>query len=137
MNGIKSAFSLAWDQKTNSIFWTDIEKYTINRASINGSNQEVIVQYNLRNNKLNNLSNKKLCTFFIWAIFSFLENPTGLAFDWITDKLYWADEGTKRIEVCNADGSMRAVLFWDQLDKPRDLVVDPIGIFLIGLILTM
>lgn len=54
-------------------------------------------------------------------------SPTGLAYDWITDKLYWVDEGTKRIEVCKSDGSMRTVLIWDQIDKPRDIVVDPLG----------
>lgn len=59
-----------------------------------------------------------------------LVNPTGLAFDWITNKLYWVDEGTRRIEVSNIDGSIRAVLIWDQLYKPGDIVVDPIGILM-------
>lgn len=35
--------------------------------------------------------------------------------------------GTDRIEVSNADGSMRTVLIWENLDRPRDIVVDPIG----------
>ncbi|KAF4523621.1 hypothetical protein B566_EDAN010130, partial [Ephemera danica] len=32
-----------------------------------------------------------------------------------------------RIEVANMDGTMRALLIWEGLDKPRDIVVDPIG----------
>jgi DNA-binding beta-propeller fold protein YncE len=57
----------------------------------------------------------------------FLESPAGLAVDWVTYKLYWTDAGTNRIEVSNLDGTMRALLVWEGLDKPRDIVVDPIG----------
>jgi DNA-binding beta-propeller fold protein YncE len=56
-----------------------------------------------------------------------LESPAGLAVDWVTSKLYWTDAGTNRIEVSNLDGSMRGLLVWEGLDKPRDIVVDPIG----------
>uniref|UniRef100_A0A3Q2GKG7 Low density lipoprotein receptor-related protein 4 n=1 Tax=Cyprinodon variegatus TaxID=28743 RepID=A0A3Q2GKG7_CYPVA len=56
-----------------------------------------------------------------------LESPAGLAIDWVTNKLYWTDAGTDRIEVSNADGSMRTVLIWENLDRPRDIVVDPTG----------
>ena len=55
------------------------------------------------------------------------ESPAGLAVDWVTGKLYWTDAGTNRIEVSNLDGTMRALLIWEGLDKPRDIVVDPIG----------
>ncbi|XP_028028555.1 low-density lipoprotein receptor-related protein 4-like [Bombyx mandarina] len=99
---IKSAVALDWDQKSNSIFWTDVEKDTINRAYLNGSHQTTIVDSNL-----------------IW--------PAGLAFDWITDKIYWTDGGTNRIEVSKSDGSMRTLLAWDHIDKPRDIVVNPEG----------
>lgn len=56
------------------------------------------------------------------------ESPAGLALDWVTNKLYWTDAGTNRIEVANLDGSMRALLVWEGLDKPRDIVVDPTGV---------
>lgn len=35
--------------------------------------------------------------------------------------------GTDRIEVANTDGSMRTVLLWENLDRPRDIVVEPMG----------
>lgn len=35
--------------------------------------------------------------------------------------------GTDRIEVSNTDGTMRTVLIWENLDRPRDIVVDPVG----------
>lgn len=53
--------------------------------------------------------------------------PAGLAYDWITDKLYWTDSGTCRIEVINSNGTMRGLLIWEGLDKPRDIVLDPKG----------
>lgn len=56
-----------------------------------------------------------------------LESPAGLAIDWVTNKLYWTDAGTDRIEVANTDGSMRTVLIWENLDRPRDIVVEPMG----------
>jgi DNA-binding beta-propeller fold protein YncE len=56
-----------------------------------------------------------------------LESPAGLAVDWVTRKLYWTDAGTNRIEVSNLDGSMRGLVVWEGLEKPRDIVVDPRG----------
>lgn len=102
LDNIKSAVALDWDHNHNAIFWTDVEKDTINHACLNGSNQVVIVGSNLI-------------------------SPAGLAYDWITNKLYWTDAGSNRIEVANADGTMRTLLAWDNIDRPRDIVVDPKG----------
>ena len=57
---------------------------------------------------------------------SSLESPAGLAVDWVTNKLYWTDAGTDRIEVSNLDGTMRTVVIWENLDRPRDIIVDPL-----------
>ncbi|XP_045489131.1 low-density lipoprotein receptor-related protein 4 isoform X2 [Pieris rapae] len=102
VDSIKSAVALDWDHARKRIFWTDVEKDTINRAYLNGSNQTVVVNTNLI-------------------------SPAGLAYDWITDKLYWTDAGTNRIEVSNSNGTMRSLLAWENIDKPRDIVVDPKG----------
>lgn len=53
--------------------------------------------------------------------------PAGLAYDWITGKLYWTDSVTCRIEVINSNGTMRGLLIWEGLDQPRDIVLDPKG----------
>ena len=58
-------------------------------------------------------------------ITEWLINPDGLAIDWITEKLYWTDSDTKRIEVANMTGGNRRVLFYDQLDRPRAIVLLP------------
>lgn len=102
LDGVKSAIAIAWDAKTDSIFWTDIEKDTINKVHWNGSNQQIILHSNI-------------------------VTPAGLAFDWLTNKLYWTDTDSAKIEVATDDGSLRSLLIWEHLDKPRDIVVDPIA----------
>lgn len=47
VQNIKSAVALDWDHNSNSIFWTDVEKDTINKAYLNGSQQVVVVGSNL------------------------------------------------------------------------------------------
>ena len=60
------------------------------------------------------------------SIVSDLLSPEGLAYDWITKKIYWTDSETNLIEVIQVDGSNRKVLYWTDLDQPRAVVVDPI-----------
>ncbi|KAJ8982651.1 hypothetical protein NQ317_019052 [Molorchus minor] len=102
VDGIKSAVAIAWESKTDYIYWTDVERRSLNRALWNGSSQEVIVHSNII-------------------------SPAGISLDWVTDKIYWTDVGTARIEVANYDGTMRSLLVWEDLEKPRDIVVDPLA----------
>ena len=50
----------------------------------------------------------------------------GVAVDWISNKLFWSDSGTSKIEVSHLDGSSRSVLIWEGLEKPRALALHPI-----------
>ncbi|KAJ9592050.1 hypothetical protein L9F63_001429, partial [Diploptera punctata] len=54
-----------------------------------------------------------------------LISPAGLACDWYTQKLYWTDGETNRIEVAAINGEHRKVLFWDDIDQPRAITVVP------------
>lgn len=54
-----------------------------------------------------------------------LETPGGVAVDWIHDLLFWTDSGTRRVEVASLDGSQRAVIAANDLDKPRAIAVHP------------
>ncbi|XP_014091454.2 low-density lipoprotein receptor-related protein 4 [Bactrocera oleae] len=98
---MKHAVALDWCSETDYIYWTDVERSTINKAHLNGSYQQRVVHSNL-------------------------VSPAGLALDWITDKLYWTDPATNRIEVATTNGKKRTLLIWEKLDKPRDIVVNPI-----------
>lgn len=102
LDNLKSTIALDWCSETDRIYWSDVGKSTINRAFLNGSNQETVIQDGLI-------------------------SPAGLALDWISHKLYWTDAGASaRIEVSTLDGSQRALLIWQNLEKPRDIVVNPL-----------
>lgn len=98
---LKSVLAIDFCDKSDTIFWADVGRSTINRGQFNGANQVRIIQSNLA-------------------------SPTGLAYDWITAKLYWTDMGTKRIEVASIDGQKRTMLVWRDIEKPKDIVVNPI-----------
>lgn len=49
----------------------------------------------------------------------------GLAYNWMSEQLFWVDSGNKRIEVARRDGSHRRVLINSTLDRPRAIVVCP------------
>jgi hypothetical protein len=59
-----------------------------------------------------------------------LIEPYGLACDWLTQKLYWTDNGTKRIEVATINGEHRKVLFCDDTGRPRAIAVVPMKRYL-------
>lgn len=58
-------------------------------------------------------------------ISSGLDKPEGLAIDWFTDKIYWTDGETNRIEVASLNGNNQKVLFWTDLDQPRAIALIP------------
>jgi len=52
-----------------------------------------------------------------------LDTPDGLTIDEVGGKIYWTDTGLNRIEVAEIDGTMRKVLFWQDVDKPRAITL--------------
>jgi low density lipoprotein receptor-related protein 5/6 len=48
-----------------------------------------------------------------------------MAVDWVAHNLYWADTGSKKIEVARLDGTSRKVLLWEGVEEPRSLALDP------------
>ncbi|XP_028025930.1 low-density lipoprotein receptor-related protein 6 [Bombyx mandarina] len=54
-----------------------------------------------------------------------LVTPTGIAIDWYTDKLYWTDGETNKIEVISIVQKYRKVLFWSEVDLARAIAVVP------------
>ncbi|OWF50740.1 low-density lipoprotein receptor-related protein 6-like [Mizuhopecten yessoensis] len=102
VDGLEDAAALDFYFAENSVFWTDVSLELIKRTWIDGSRTSVNV------------------------ISSGLVSPDGLACDWLSKKLYWADSETKRIEVSNLDGGHRKVLHWQDLDQPRAIALDPL-----------
>uniref|UniRef100_A0A3B1J6C8 Low density lipoprotein receptor-related protein 4 n=1 Tax=Astyanax mexicanus TaxID=7994 RepID=A0A3B1J6C8_ASTMX len=81
------------------MYWTDWgANPKIERAGMDASSRVVIISSNLT-----------------W--------PNGLAIDYQTERLYWADAGMKTIEFGNFDGSNRQVLIGTQLPHPFGLTL--------------
>lgn len=51
----------------------------------------------------------------------------GIAVDWIGRHVYWTDDDKDTIEVARLSGEYRTTLIRTGLDKPRDIVVDPVN----------
>lgn len=48
-----------------------------------------------------------------------VEQPDGLAVDWVARNLYWADPGHDTISVSRLDGTHRKILIESGIDEPR------------------
>jgi len=90
--------ALGLDIKENRIYWTDTWQNTISRVFINGSSPEVIIS---------------------GVYYSY-----GLAVDPLGRNIYWTDTTTDMIEVSRMDGTMRKALIHQDLDNPRDIILD-------------
>lgn len=56
-----------------------------------------------------------------------VEDPRGLAVDWLGLNLYWVDGTHKLVGVVSFDGLLRRHLVSTDLDQPHDVVVDPLS----------
>ena len=108
IDGLDDAIALDFYYEEGLVFWTDVIEQKIKRTHINAKKRkaEDVISVGLR-------------------------RPEGLAVDWVTKKLYWtdlrdSDWETNGIEVSNLDGTQRKVLFWQNLDQPRAIAVDPL-----------
>ena len=54
-----------------------------------------------------------------------LQNPDGLAIDWVGRNLYWCDKGSDTIEVSDLNGNYRKILIKNGLREPRAIALDP------------
>lgn len=89
------------------ICWSDMEMEIIQCGNVNGSG--------VKNN----------------VITRGLIKPEGIAIDWYTDKIYWTDSETGRIEVATINGKNQKVLFWTDLDQPRAIALMPLKKFML------
>nr|CAD7443152.1 unnamed protein product [Timema bartmani] len=67
---------------------------------------------------------------YVGVVTTDLISPDGLAIDWFTQKLYWTDGETNRIEVASVTGEHRKVLIWSDIDQPRAIALVPMKKFM-------
>ncbi|XP_062373779.1 low-density lipoprotein receptor-related protein 6 isoform X2 [Sardina pilchardus] len=107
VSGLEDAAAVDYVYSQGLIYWSDVSEEAIKRTVFNhsgGASSPSGVQA---------------------TVVSGLASPDGLACDWLGKKLYWTDSETNRIEVAELDGSLRKVLFWQDLDQPRAIALDP------------
>lgn len=103
VSGLEDAAAVDFIYAQGFIYWSDVSEEAIKRSVFNGSSPSISQT----------------------TVVSGLASPDGLACDWLGSKLYWTDSETNRIEVAELDGSFRKVLFWQGLDQPRAIALDP------------
>lgn len=56
-----------------------------------------------------------------------LDDPRGLAVDWLGLNIYWVDGSHKLVGVSSFDGLLQRHLISTELEQPHDIVVDPLS----------
>ncbi|TUA36655.1 Low-density lipoprotein receptor-related protein 6 [Bagarius yarrelli] len=102
VSGLEDAAAVDFVYSHGLIYWSDVSEEAIKRTVFNSSGSTTQS-----------------------TVVSGLASPDGLACDWLGSKLYWTDSETNRIEVAELDGALRKVLFWQDLDQPRAIALDP------------
>ncbi|KAK5896343.1 hypothetical protein CgunFtcFv8_009955 [Champsocephalus gunnari] len=102
VGGLEDAAAVDYIYDQGLIYWSDVSEEAIKRTVFNQSGASVVQ-----------------------TVVPGLVSPDGIACDWRGRKLYWTDSETNRIEVSELDGKLRKVLFWQELDQPRAIALDP------------
>ena len=92
--------ALEYDRVEDRVYWTDVTLRIICRAFRNGTDFEVL--------------------------FDDVGAVEGLTIDLAGRQLYWTSTTNNTVETSKLDGSFRRTLIGQNLDEPRDIIVDPI-----------
>lgn len=98
------AFDYDPDPAHNLIYWTDSSLKTIQRAAMPTRDGESGYPDDLRID---------------------VQQPSGLAFDWVAKVLYWTDSSRGAMYLATEDGRYRKMLFQEVRFEPVSIVVNP------------
>lgn len=109
VHGLKNVIAIEFDLKNNCLYWADIVNDTIGRQCLRDGTSfpEILVETDL-------------------------SSIEGMAFDWVSNVLYFVDGVKMRIQVIRTDistmGRMRrTILGPNNLQKPRGIAVHPMN----------
>eukprot|EP00057_Strongylocentrotus_purpuratus_P009531 XP_011664005.1 PREDICTED: low-density lipoprotein receptor-related protein 4-like [Strongylocentrotus purpuratus] len=146
LSGVDAPTGIDYDYRTDKIYWSDQDARTINRASLDGSNQEILIGQSQglgtpQGIVLDLMTNRMFWTDTVLErimsasllgsnrrsiITTGLYLPWGLTLSQKRGKLYWTDQGlsTGKIEMSNKDGTDRRELITARLKEPNSLALD-------------
>ncbi|ENN73359.1 hypothetical protein YQE_10039, partial [Dendroctonus ponderosae] len=111
-HNLTNAVALDYDWATQCIYWSDVTQL--------GSSIKRLCNYKANSTIATEIQIETLQA-------STLQNPDGLAVDWVGRNLYWCDKGTDTIDVSTLDGKHRKTLHSTDLEEPRAVALDPIN----------
>ncbi|KAK9892226.1 hypothetical protein WA026_019028 [Henosepilachna vigintioctopunctata] len=106
VHNLSNAVALDYDWKEQCLYWSDVTEH--------GSSIKRLCDYKNNSTAIQTLHSPTL------------QNPDGLAVDWIGRNLYWCDKGVDTVEVSTLEGKYRRVLLSSGLEEPRAIALDPI-----------
>uniref|UniRef100_A0A670J4S2 Low-density lipoprotein receptor-related protein 4 n=1 Tax=Podarcis muralis TaxID=64176 RepID=A0A670J4S2_PODMU len=126
-SSLESPAGLAVDWVTNKLYWTDAGTDRIEVSNTDGTMRTVLIWENLdrpRDIVVDPIERAGMdASDRLVIISSNLTWPNGLAIDYESHRLYWADAGMKTIEYAGLDGSNRKVLIGSNLPHPFGLTL--------------
>ncbi|CAH1393043.1 unnamed protein product [Nezara viridula] len=106
---VSMADSIDYDAANDYIYWADGDHGTITRVHRDGTGREVVIGHHEPVDSLP------------------VDWLTGLAVDWVSGNIYWADPKLNVIEVAKLNGSHRYVVVHSGLETVHSLAVDPVA----------
>lgn len=104
VDNAKSVTGIDIDIKHGFVYWADTKKNAILKSALKPNGDLISTE-----------------TIADTNVFT----PEGLAFDWITNKIYWIDSLLRKIEVIDLATKNRYVVVNKSLKKPRSIALHP------------
>ncbi|CAG7828356.1 unnamed protein product [Allacma fusca] len=121
------------DENTTTILKTGYSKIESMDYIMDGSGVVTIFWTTLTNKSIQKFVDsssissrtKRSSEFGVVDVMTGLDEPRGLAVDWVGRNVYWVDAGLETLSVSSLDGKNRMSLVHKDLNDPHDVAVDP------------
>ena len=100
MSNLSRAVALDVHVKEKTVYWSDVNRHVIQRMDLETGETDDIITDDLG-------------------------VVDGLAVEWESNLIYWTDYSKQRVEVASLSGSLRKLLFTEEVENPRGIALYP------------